>query len=151
MENSYPKTLRPRRMERDANAPATFQHFINHTFREFLDDFVAAYLDDIVIYSDTLEKHKVHVRCVLSSLKRAGIHLNPAKCQVHVQTTNYLGLILPPGGISMDHEQLAAIQEWGCPANLHDVPPFLGFANFHRRFILSYSRIESPLTGLTKK
>src|ERR1700688_3152102 len=55
------------------NAPATFQHFIHDTLREFLDVFCTAYLDDILIYSDTLEEHKIHVRQVLEALQAAGI------------------------------------------------------------------------------
>ena len=50
------------------NAPASFQHFINNTLREFLDIFCTAYLDNILIYSDTLEENKHHVRKVLQKL-----------------------------------------------------------------------------------
>jgi len=43
------------------NAPATFQAFMNHIFRDMTDIFVVIYLDDILIFSNSLEEHQVHV------------------------------------------------------------------------------------------
>ena len=56
------------------NAPAIFQHLMNDVFREFLDKFVVCYLDDILIYSETIEEHKEHVRLVLQKLRDAGLY-----------------------------------------------------------------------------
>jgi hypothetical protein len=49
-----------------ANAPATFQHWINDILRPYLDQFVRAYLDDLLIYSETLSEHKEHIRKALN-------------------------------------------------------------------------------------
>jgi hypothetical protein len=133
------------------NAPASFQHFINDTLRNFLDVFCTAYLDDILIYSDSLAEHKVHVRQVLRKLKEAGLYLKPEKCEFHVQEVKYLGLIITTEGVRMDPAKVTAVREWETPSNLKDVQAFLGFANFYRRFILGYSKIVAPLTALTKK
>jgi hypothetical protein len=133
------------------NAPASFQHFVNDTQREFLDVFCSAYLDDSLIYSDTLEEHKVHVRKVLEAFDKAGIHLKPEKCEFFVQETEYLGLVISPDGIKMQPSKVATIRQWDTPKKLKDVQEFLGFANFYRRFILNYSKVVSPLTALTKK
>ena len=73
------------------NEPALFQHFINNTLREFLDIFCTAYLDDILIYLDTLEEHKQHVRKVQQKLKDAKMFLHPEKCKFYIQRTKYLG------------------------------------------------------------
>ena len=113
------------------NAPATFQHFINDTLREYLDVFCTAYLDDILIYSDTLEEHKVQVRQVLEALQRAGILLRAEKCEFFTQKTTYIGLIVSPGGISMDPKKTTAIKDWKSPKCVNDVQAFLGFANFY--------------------
>jgi hypothetical protein len=61
------------------NAPANFQRFINDVLYPFLDRFTTAYLDDILIYSETLEEHKDHIRQVLEALSKAGLHLKPEK------------------------------------------------------------------------
>src|SRR5258705_6110850 len=133
------------------NAPATFQHFINDTLREFLDVFCTTYLDDILIFSDTLEEHKIHVQQVLQALQKAGILLRAEKCEFHTQQTTYIGLIVSPAGISMDPKKTKAVKEWGTPKNVKDVQAFLGFANFYRRFIRGFSALASPLSALTKK
>jgi len=62
------------------NAPGTFQAFVNDVLRDYLDDFVVVYLDDILIYSDTLEEHTEHVRRVLKKLEAVGIGLKLEKC-----------------------------------------------------------------------
>ena len=67
-----------------ANAPASFQHFINDTIRDLLDVFCMAFLDDILIYSETLEENKKHTRLVLECLAAARIHPKPEKCHFHV-------------------------------------------------------------------
>ncbi|KAH0609353.1 uncharacterized protein H6S33_012839 [Morchella sextelata] len=133
------------------NAPATFQDWINDILRPYLDQFVTAYLDDILIYSETLSEHKEHIQKVPKVLDENHVHLKPEKCEFMVQETKYLGLILTPNGNRMDPKKVIDVLEWSTPTNLHDVQVFLGFANFYRRFILGYSKIVAPLTALTKK
>jgi hypothetical protein len=76
------------------NAPADFQHFINDVLRPYLDVFITAYLDDILIYSDNLKDHRDHVLKVLEALSEAGLHLKPEKCEFHHQEVKYLGFII---------------------------------------------------------
>jgi hypothetical protein len=71
------------------NAPASFQHFINDVLQPYLDIFVTAYLDDILIYSDNLNDHWNHVLKVLEVLSEAGLHLKPEKCEFHWQEVEY--------------------------------------------------------------
>lgn len=133
------------------NAPATFPHFMNDVLREYLDIFCSAYLDDILIYSNMLGEHRVHVKMVLGAIKKAGLFLRPEKCEFHVQTTSYLGIILSPGKLSMDPKKVDAVRDWETPSYVKDEQSFLGFANFYWRLILGFSRVVSPLTTLTKK
>jgi len=67
------------------NAPGTFQHYMNDTFRDFLDKFLIVYLDDLLVYSDTLAEHKRNIRLVLERLRQAELCLKPSKCEFHVQ------------------------------------------------------------------
>ena len=107
------------------NAPADFQHFINNALHPFFDLFCTAYLDDILIYSATLEEYREHVRRVLEALSRVGLHLKPEKCHFHKIEVKYLGLIISANGVRMDPEKVIAVLEWGSPRNLHDVHAFL--------------------------
>lgn len=132
------------------NAPGTFQSMINDILRPYLDDFCTAYLDDILIYSNSVEEHKVHVKKVLIKLKEAGLFLDINKCEFHVTEVKYLGLIITTDGIKMDPAKVEAILEWKDARNVKDVQAFLGFANFYHRFIYNYSKLTKPLTDLTR-
>ena len=133
------------------NAPATFQNLMNDIFREFLDDFAIVYLDDILIFSQTLEEHKRHVRLVLERLRANGLFAKPEKCSFYQDEIDYLGYIVSANGIKMDPKKVSAITEWPEPTSVNNIQSFLGFANFYRRFIKDYSRIAAPLTRLLKK
>ena len=133
------------------NAPADFQRFINDVLHPFLDAFCTAYLDDILIYRETLEEHQAYVKKVLEALSKVGLHLKPEKFEFHKTEVKYLGLIISADGIKMDPKKVKAVVEWGAPKNLHDLRAFLGFSNFYRRFILGYSEVVSPMIKLTKK
>jgi hypothetical protein len=130
--------------------PGTFQHFVNDTFRDFLDDFLVSYLNDLLIYSNTLKEHKRHVRLVLERLQTAGLYLKPSKCEFHVQTISSLGYIITPEGIHMDPAKVDSILSWPTRTCVLDIQTFIGFANFYRRFVKSYSRIIVPITNLLK-
>lgn len=134
-------------------APGTFQRYINWTLREYLDEFVSAYIDDVLIFSDgTLQDHRRKVKKVLARLQEAGLHLDIDKCEFEQQTVKYLGFIITAGeGIRMDPEKVAAILQWEAPKTVKAVRAFLGFANYYRRFIQGFSDIVRPLTQLTRK
>ena len=135
-----------------ANAPSTFQRYINWTLRDILDDFCSAYIDDIIIYSKDLRQHRKHVEEVLKRLRSAGLQCDIDKCEFEVASTKYLGFIIEAGkGLRMDPEKVKAIHEWQAPTTVKGVRGFLGFANFYRRFIKHYSDLVRPLTELTHK
>ncbi|KAM4064451.1 reverse transcriptase (RNA-dependent DNA polymerase) [Hirsutella rhossiliensis] len=133
------------------NAPATFQRMINNVLREHLDIFVVVYLDDILIFSDTLEEHKEHVHKVLRALQNAKLLVEPEKSKFHTQEVDFLGHTISPGEIRMQQDKINSVKEWPTPKNVKDVQSFLGFANYYRRFIKDFGKIATPLHDLTKK
>jgi Reverse transcriptase (RNA-dependent DNA polymerase)/RNase H-like domain found in reverse transcriptase/Integrase zinc binding domain/Chromo (CHRromatin Organisation MOdifier) domain len=136
-----------------ANAPSTFQRYINWTLREYLDDFCSAYVDDVLIFSDkSVEEHEELVQKTLAKLRDAGLFLDIDKCEFSVKRTKYLGFILDvEKGVEMDPEKVKAILDWEPPKTVKAVRSFLGFANFYRTFIKDYSDTVRPLTELTHK
>ncbi|XP_044724606.1 reverse transcriptase (RNA-dependent DNA polymerase) domain-containing protein [Hirsutella rhossiliensis] len=136
-----------------SGAPASFQRYMNSVLREWLDDFVTAYLDDVLIYSSgSKADHEAKVRRVLQALADAGLHLDPAKCEFSVQEVKYLGFIVNAGkGIACDPEKQRAIREWEAPTTVKGVRSFLGFANYYRIFIPDYAKITQSLDALLKK
>jgi transposase InsO family protein len=133
------------------NGPATFQRYINDVLMGYLDEFCSAYIDDILIYSDNLEEHKIHVRRVLDRLRKAGLQADIDKCEFHVTKTKFLGFVIGSDGIAVDPEKVEAVSKWKQPESVRGVQSFLGFCNFYRRFVERYSLIAKPLTNLTKK
>ena len=117
---------------------------MNDVLREYLDDFLVSYLDDVVIYSKIASEHKRHVRMILEKLRQAGLYAKPEKCQFSVQEVTFLGYLINPHRIQMDLK-VEAVTTWPTPQSQHDIQVFLGFANFYGKFIDGYSRVVIPL------
>lgn len=134
-----------------ANVPSSFQNFINDTLKGYLDEFCTAYIEDILIFSKTIEEHQEHVKKVLMRLKEAGFQIDIKKCEFHKQSVKFLGLIISTEGIKMDSSKLKVINDWPIPNNVKELQKFIGFANFYRRFIYKFGSTVMPSTDLTKK
>jgi hypothetical protein len=113
------------------NAPTSFQRWMNEVLSDYLDMFCIAYLDDILIYSDSLEEHWRHVCQVLQQLKEVGLTLKPSKCEFHTDRMEYLGYIISPMGIQIDPDKIKTVKDWKEPVNVKGIQSFLGFANFY--------------------
>jgi hypothetical protein len=134
------------------NSPATFQTMMNDIFKELIDEgFVSVYMDDILIFTETLEQHQQIVRRVLEILRQNKLYLKPEKCQFERTQVEYLGLILSEGRVEMDPIKVGGVKEWPTPRSVTEVRSFLGFCNFYRRFIQDFSHVARPLNDLTTK
>ncbi len=133
------------------NSPSVFQSFINDVFRDMLDHYVIVYIDDILIYSETLQEHIQHVRSVLQHLIKYQLYAKLEKCEFHTTSDTFLGYIISQEGVAMDEGKVHAVLNWPLPSNIKELQRFLGFANFYRRFIRGFSSIAAPLTNMTKK
>lgn len=132
------------------NAPSTFQNYINTTLQDILDVYCTAYLDDVLIFSETMKEHRKHVREVLTRLRKARLHVDMKKCEFETQEVKYLGLIVTTEGVKMDPAKIETIQSWPTPRTYKDVLVFLGFVNFYRKFIRDFGKIALPLTDMAK-
>ncbi|GBG66576.1 hypothetical protein CBR_g64848 [Chara braunii] len=130
------------------NAPATFQAAMTNEFRAMLDRFVLVYLDDILVYSRTLDDHLEHLRRVLETLCGVQYKANHDKCESVRQELEYWGHYFTPAGINPLSDKIQAIQEWPEPWNVKDVHSFLGLASYYQHFIKGYSKIAAHLTKL---
>ena len=131
------------------NAPATFQHLMNHTFREFLDRCVLVFLDDIVVYSRTLEDHVRDVRAVLQRLQDAGLYAKKSKCDLFMHEIEFLGHHVGRDGLRVMQDKVDAVQQWPQPRNASELRSFLGLAGYYRRFVEGFSKQAAPLHELT--
>lgn len=131
------------------NAPAVFQALVNDVLRDMLNVFVFVYLDDILIFSPSLQVHVQHVRRVLQRLLENRLFVKAEKCVFHAQSVTFLGSVVSAEGISMDPDKVRAVLDWAVPDSRVALQRFLGFANFYRRFIRNFSQVAAPLTALT--
>ncbi len=93
------------------NGPTFYQHYMNDVLFDYLHQFCQTYLDDIIIYSKTLKKHKRHVRLVLHRLRETGLQMNINKCEFHVQKIFFLKLLLFIEGLKMNLRKVQAVVE----------------------------------------
>ncbi|KAK3515261.1 hypothetical protein QTP70_013039 [Hemibagrus guttatus] len=130
------------------NAPAVFQALINGVFQDLLGKWVIAYIDDILVYSTSMEEHLCHVWEVLSRLQQHHLYIKLEKCEFHRTTVTFLGYVISRQGVEMNVVKVQAVTEWSSPTTVQELQRFLGFANFYRRFIRNYSSVAGPLTSL---
>jgi len=133
------------------NAPAAFMRFVNSIFRDLIGVYLEVYLDDIIIYSSSLEEHRNQLVEVFRRLKSNELQVSLEKCTFMVKELVYLGYRVSTEGVSMVGEKIQAIKDFGIPRNVTEVRSFLGMANYYRKFIRDFSRLAFPLTQLTKK
>ncbi|KAK3571632.1 hypothetical protein QTP86_015370 [Hemibagrus guttatus] len=126
------------------NAPAVFQALINGVFQDLLGKWVIAYIDDILVYSTSMEGHVRHVREVLSRLQQHHLYVKLEKCKFYRTTVTFLGYVISRQGVEMDAVKVQAVTEWSSPTTVRELQRFLGFANFYRWFIRNYSSVAGP-------
>ena len=134
------------------NAPATFQAAMNNMLRPHLNKFVVVYIDDILIFSKTIEEHQEHVKQALDLLRVNKFHIELKKCEFEQKGVKFLGHLVGADGVKVDPSKIAAIRDWKTPENVHEVRSFVGLATYFRKFIHLFCRMAAaPLTNLTKK
>ena len=135
------------------NSPATFQAYMNHTFRDFIDEgWLIIYMDDMLIHSkDDPALHQEQTKRVLQRLHEQRLALKLSKCSFDADEVKYLGLLVSTGSIKMDPTKLLAIKDWSPPRDVKAVRSFIGFCNFYRKFIPGFSDLAKPLLSLTHK
>ncbi|XP_034565105.1 uncharacterized protein LOC117830889 isoform X2 [Notolabrus celidotus] len=129
-------------------APATFQRLMDQVLSDF-SGFAAAYLDDIVIYSNTWEEHLEHLQAVMDRIHSAGLTVNPSKCVFAAAETEYLGHIIGNGVIRPQVSKIQAMESCPLPQTRKQLRSFLGMAGFYHRFIPQFSTRAALLTDLT--
>ena len=133
------------------NAPAAFMDLMNRVFKPFLDKFVVVFIDDILIYSKSVEEHENHLRIVLQLLQEKKLYAKLKKCEFWLDSVAFLGHVVSKDGIAVDPKKVEAVVEWNRPNSVTEIRSFLGLAGYYRRFVEGFSHLAMPLTRLTQK
>ncbi len=127
------------------NATATFQRLMQQTFAG-LDSFCSVYVDDIIVYSSTVEQHLDHLKQVFNRLRQLGLKLHPRKCRFAYPKLLYLGHVVSADGSSPNPEKLRAVQDFRAPTNVCALREFLGLSGYYRRFVPNLPRLPGHCT-----
>jgi hypothetical protein len=133
------------------NAPSHFMYLLNSVFMPELDKFVVVFIDNILIYSRSMEEHEEYLRIVLQHLRDHQLYAKFNKCEFWIKEVPFLGHVVSPEGIAVDPSKVKEVLEWKPPTTVFEVRSFLGLAGYYRRFIPNFSKIAKPITELLKK
>lgn len=134
-----------------AGAPATFLGAMNTTLRPLLRKCVIVFFDDILVYSNSLADHMIHLKSVLQLLRQDSWQVKRSKCSFGQQRITYLGHVIDQHGVSSDPDKIAKVASWPTPQNSKDVRSFLGLAGYYRKFVQHFGIVARPLFNLLKK
>ena len=134
------------------NLPATFQAMINELLRNLINiGKVVAFIDDVIIGTETEEGHDELVAEVIKRLEENNLYVNLEKYKWKVREVGFLGVVIGPNGIKMEEKKVKGVLEWPTPKCVKDVQKFLGLANYYRRFIEVFASIARLLHDMVKK
>jgi hypothetical protein len=114
------------------NSPATFQTMINEIFQDLITEgVVSVYLDDILIFTGSLEEYHRITCLVLDCMRKHKLYLRPEKCKFEKTKIEYLGVIIPHNKVEMDLVKITGVADWPTPSNKKEVQSFVSFINFY--------------------
>src|ERR1700722_3482531 len=134
----------------DCVAPATFQWLMTIIFREYIGRFVHVYLDDIFVFSNSIEEHEKHLRLVFNKLKKAQLFLAESKLNLYSKKMDCLGHIIDDRGIHANSDKMAQVRKWHTLRSKHDVHRFLGLVQYLTHFMPDVSAYTGPLAAIQK-
>jgi hypothetical protein len=120
-------------------------------FKDWKDKCVQLFLDDLLIYSRSVNDHLEHLEMVFGRLRAVNLKLKPKKCNLFRMSVQYLCFVISGDGVQPDPSKISAIVEWPVPKNTTDVRAYLGFCSYYRKFIRNFAKIARPLHVLTSK
>ena len=116
------------------NSPATFQAMMNKLLRDFINiEKVAAFIDDVIIGTESEEGHNELVAEVIKRLEENDLYVKPEKCKWKVREVGFLGVVIGEEGIKIEEEKVKGVLDWLTPKCVKDVQKFLGLVNYFLR------------------
>ncbi len=133
------------------NESTFFQHYINDVLFNCLHKFCQIYLNDILIYSKILKKHRTHVKKMLDKLREVDLQIDIDKCEFKIQKISFLKLLIFINDLRMNFRKVDVIRSWKVLRSLTHVQIFIDFCNFYQRFIKNFLKIAQSMIKLIQK
>ena len=128
-----------------------YRHYMNNMLFEYLHQFCQIYLNNIIIYSKILKKHKWHVQLILNKLQEVDLQININKYEFHVQKIIFLELLILIKKLKINSWKIQAVIKWFTLNNLTQIQFFIDFCNFYQHFIKNFSKIVHFIIQLIQK
>nr|CAI5868931.1 unnamed protein product [Callosobruchus analis] len=133
------------------NAPSTFQRVMDNVLKELQGKVCLVYMDDIIIFSTSLQEHISNLKKVFQKLKGAGLKIQIDKCEFLCKSVEFLGHVVTPEGIRPNPKKIEAIKKFPIPKTAKEIKSFLGLIGYYRKFINNFAHLTKPLTHCLKK
>jgi hypothetical protein len=134
----------------NCNVPSTFQWLMTIIFHDAIGIFIHVYLDDLFIFSSTLEEHNKHLEYVLQKLHENCLFIKKAKCDLYLKSMDCLSHIIDDQGLHADADKVAHIHEWHIPKNHKDIQHFLGLVQYLAHFMPDITAYTGPLSTICR-
>jgi hypothetical protein len=133
------------------NALAHFMYLSNSVFMPKLNQFVMVFIDNILVYSKSMEEHEVHLQIVLQCLREHQLYAKFSKCESWIKEVPFLDHVVSPEGIVVDPSKVKEVLDWKLPMTMSEVQSVLRLVGYYQRFIPNFSKIAKLVTELLKK
>lgn len=133
------------------NAPSTFQRVMDNILREHIGKRCLVYMDDIIVFSTSLQEQIQNLKSVFESLAKANMKIQLDKSEFLRKEVAFLGHVVTPEGVKPNPEKIATISNWPIPKNEKELKGFLGVMGYYRKFIKGFAKIAKPLTSCLRK
>ena len=133
------------------NSPPIHQRRVMTILHKYISKICHVYMDDIIIWSQSLKEHEEHVRLILKALQDAGLYINKKKTNLFCYNISFLGHNISQKGIEADPTKVDKILDWPIPKNQKQVQQFLGLVKYLSAFLPHLAVQTSILSRLTTK
>lgn len=130
------------------NAPSTFQRLMERVFGDQSFQSLLLYLDDVIIFSSSIDQHLQRLEMVLNRLRQQNLKIKLSKCCFFRPEVHNLGHVVSAAGVGTDPDKVATVANWRRQENVQELRSFLGFASYYQRFIKGFSGVAGPLNRL---
>jgi Reverse transcriptase (RNA-dependent DNA polymerase) len=134
----------------DCNAPSTLQQLMTVIFRDCIGRFVHVYMDNVFIFSCSIEEHEKHLSIVFDILHKNHLFLSKKKVDLYSKRMECLSHIINNRGIHADADKIQQVREWRTPRTYNDVQGFLGLIQYLAHYMPDVSAYTTPLGGCVR-